>query len=95
MWGANAGYVLGALVLGRRLKELLAQEAASEAGGEADLVLLHTDDVPFNFLEELSKVWSLERTEYIDGVQELYTTKGTRFDGVFTKLNATGLKSLS
>ena len=49
-------------------------------------------DVPQNFLEELGKIWSLERTEYIDGVPELYTTKGTRFDGVFTKLNVTRLK---
>ena len=45
-------------------------------------------DVPQNYLEELSKIWKLQSTEYIDGVPALYTTKGTRFDGVFTKLSA-------
>ena len=40
IWGADQGYVLGALVLGQRLREL---------GTRADLVLLHTDDVPSNY----------------------------------------------
>ncbi|CAE7198310.1 unnamed protein product [Symbiodinium natans] len=83
VWGANAGYALGAAVLGTRLQELQAEQ-----GGAADLILMHTDDVPQNYLEELSKIWKLQSTEYIDGVPALYTTKGTRFDGVFTKLSA-------
>lgn len=86
MWGTNPGYALGAAVLGARLKEL-----QKESGEEADLVLMHTDDVPENYLRELGQIWTLQQTEYIDGVAALYTTKGTRFDGVFTKLNAWNL----
>ena len=48
-----------------------------------------TKDVPENYLRELGQIWTLQQTEYIDGVAALYTTKGTRFDGVFTKLSAT------
>ena len=40
--GANAGYALGALVLGQRLRELSPQ---------VERLLLHTDDVPSNYLE--------------------------------------------
>jgi len=86
MWGTNPGYALGAAVLGARLKEL-----QRESGEEADLVLMHTDDVPENYLRELGQIWTLQQTEYIDGVAALYTTKGTRFDGVFTKLSAWNL----
>ena len=46
-------------------------------------------DVPSNYLEQLSKIWKLQSIDYIDGVPALYTTKGTRFDGVFTKLSVT------
>ena len=42
LWGANAGYALGALVLGQRLKEL---------SPNIERVMLHTDDVPSNYLE--------------------------------------------
>eukprot|EP00439_Symbiodinium_sp_Y106_P028296 s7134_g3.t1 len=83
VWGANSGYALGAAVLGARLKELQAEQ-----GDTADLILMHTDDVPSNYLEQLSKIWKLQSIDYIDGVPALYTTKGTRFDGVFTKLSA-------
>jgi len=89
LWGANAGYALGAAVLGRRLREL---EAESCGQGSPELVLLHTDDVPANFLAALGKVWTLQQIEYIDGVEALYSHKGTVFDGVFTKLAAWGLE---
>ena len=79
LWGANAGYALGALVLGFRLKELSPQ---------IQRVIVHTDDVPSNYLEAFQKdgLWQLHKVDYIDGVPDLYVTKGNIFDGVFTKL---------
>ena len=78
-WGANAGYALGALVLGFRLKEVSPQ---------IKRVMVHTDDVPSNYLEAFQKdgLWQLRKVDYIDGVPDLYVTKGNIFDGVFTKL---------
>ena len=40
LWGASAGYALGALVLGKRLREL----GAKSGRGSPDLVLLYTSD---------------------------------------------------
>ena len=77
IWGADQGYALGALVLGQRLREL---------GTRADLVLLHTDDVPSNYLALLNRFWLLRQVDYIDGARSLYLSKGTNFDGV--KINA-------
>lgn len=79
LWGSQPGYVLGALVLGARLREM---------GTRAELVLMHTDDVPPNHLELLRSDWQLRLVDYIDGVSGLYSSKGHRFDGVFTKINA-------
>ncbi|CAJ1373829.1 unnamed protein product [Effrenium voratum] len=79
LWGANAGYALGALVLGLRLKEL---------SPYIERVMLHTDDVPRNYLEALGEFWQLKEVDYIDGVEDLYVGKGNIFDGVFTKLGA-------
>ena len=79
MWGANPGFVLGALVLGWRLREL---------STTAELILLHTDEVPQNHLDLLANYWQLRVVDYIDGARGLYTSKGHRFDGVFTKINA-------
>ena len=79
IWGAGQGYVLGALVLGQRLREL---------GTTAELVLLHTDDVPSNYLYLLKEFWQLRPVDYIDAARSLFLSKGTNFDGVFTKLNA-------
>ena len=97
IWGANAGYALGACVLGARLQEL--SESGGSDGGSSkprgalppERVLLHTDDVPPNFLQVLGKVWTLRQVDYIDGVESLYSCKGTVHDGVFTKLAAWGL----
>ena len=78
MWGTSPGFALGALVLGAQLREL---------GTAADLLLLHTDEVPQNHLELLSSCWRLRQVEYIDGASGLFYSKGHRFDGVFTKIN--------
>ena len=79
LWGANAGYALGALVLGIRLQEL---------SPHIQRVIVHTDDVPSNYLEAFEKdgLWLLRKVDYIDGVPDLYVSKGNIFDGVFTKL---------
>ena len=79
LWGANAGYALGALVLGSRLQKLSPQ---------IDRVIVHTDDVPSNYLETFVRdgLWQLCKVNYIDGVSDLYISKGNIFDGVFTKL---------
>ena len=80
LWGANAGYALGALVLGYRLQKL---------SPHIDRVIVHTDDVPSNYLEAFERdgLWQLHKVDYIDGVPDLYTRKGYIFDGVFTKLS--------
>jgi len=95
IWGANGGYSLGAAALGARLRDLTELQPPPPVNGRPapviDRVLLHTDDVPPNFLEVLSQVWTLKQVDYIDGVEELYSMKGTAFDGVFTKLAAWGL----
>ena len=79
LWGANAGYAFGALVLGWQLREL---------SPNIERILLHTDDVPSNFLGrfEHDHLWALREVDYIDGVESLYWQKGNGFDGVFTKL---------
>lgn len=79
LWGSSPGFVLGAMVLGRRLKEL---------GTTADLILMHTDDILEAHLKLLGAVWQLRRVDYIEGVDGLYARKKTRFDGVFTRINA-------
>ena len=88
LWGANAGYALGALVLGFRLREL---------SPGIERVIVHTDDVPRNYLEAFEKdgLWQLRKTDYIDGVPALYVSKGNIFDGVFTKLAAWKLEEYS
>ena len=80
LWGANAGYAFGALVLGARLREV---------SPTIKRVLLHTDDVPSNYLEAFAHdgLWDLHSVNYIDGVEDLYVSKGSVFDGVFTKLS--------
>ena len=88
LWGANAGYALGALVLGSRLQEL---------SPHIERVIVHTDDVPRNYLEAFEKdgLWQLHKVDYIDGVPDLYVTKGNIFDGVFTKLAVWKLEDYS
>ena len=63
LWGANASYKLGALVLGSRLREL---------SPHIERVLVHTDNVPSNYLEAFEKdgLWQLRKVDYIDGVSD-------------------------
>ena len=88
LWGANAGYALGALALGIRLREL---------SPHIKRVIIHTDDVPSNYLDAFKKdnLWQLRKVDYIDGVSDLYVSKGNIFDGVFTKLAAWTLDEYS
>ena len=81
LWGANAGYAFGAVVLGWRLRDL---------SPGIERVMVHTDDVPNNYLDVFEKdgLWKLRSVDYIDGVSSLYWSKGNIFDGVFTKLAA-------
>ena len=83
LWGNDAGYVLGALVLGKALRR------TSQEGH--DLVLMVTNAVPAASCELLAKVWRLKRVDYVDAVEALFRSKGYRFDGCFTKLHALGL----
>ena len=61
--------MLGALVRGSRLREL---------SPHIERVIIHTDDVPGNYLEAFEKVglWQLRKVDYIDGVSDLYVSKG-------------------
>jgi len=72
-------YVLGAMVLGFALRRF---------GGDNDRVLLHTPDVPQNFLEVLSKFWTLKQVGYWRGVslRMFQNAKQSRFLDVYTKL---------
>lgn len=82
LWGTSPGFVLGALVLGQALRR---------SGTRHDLVLMHTDDVPMSSRALLEEVWSLRLVDFVDAASGLFTLKGGRFDGVFTKLHVLGL----
>ena len=64
--------------------------ALRELSPQIDRVIVHTDDVPSNYLDAFEKdnLWQLRKVDYIDGVSDLYISKGNIFDGVFTKLGA-------
>ena len=70
LWGANAGYALGALVLGCSLRR-------SGTPPDIDLVLMHTDDVPESTLAFLAEVWILQRVDFVDANSGLCGTVGT------------------
>ena len=82
LWGSAAGFALGALVLGAALRR---------SGTRYDLVLLYTEDVPASTIDLLSTVWITREVRYLEGHENLYTCKGYRFDGVFTKLHVLSL----
>ena len=84
LWGAGAGYALGALVLGCSLRRRGTPQ-------NIDLVLLHTDDVPQSTLDLLQEVWILKPVDYVMAHPSLFACKGTRFDAVFTKLHVFSL----
>ena len=82
LWGADAGFALGALVLGTALRR---------SGTKYDLVLLYTEDVPTSTLNLLSTLWLIRKVQYLEGHDDMYMCKGFRFDGVFTKLHVLSL----
>lgn len=80
IWGSNAEYVLGAMVLGKSLRT---------AGAKHELVAMHTSDVPGDALEFLRRAgWTLRKVEYVQACDNLYQEYclKTRFADVFTKL---------
>ncbi|CAE7485602.1 unnamed protein product [Symbiodinium sp. CCMP2456] len=85
LWGRNAEYVLGAMVLARSLKR---------SGTRHDLVALHTNDVPKEAVELLQKAgWCPRQVEYVEAVSRLYQRHCItgRFSDVFTKLRVFSL----
>jgi hypothetical protein len=82
LWGADPGFVLGALVLAGALQR---------SGSKQDRLLLHTSDLPKSSRTILAEAWDLVRVEYVDADAGLFHEKGTRFDCVFTKLHALSL----
>ena len=77
VYGSDISYYIEAAVLGQCLRDV---------GTMQDCVLMHTDDVPGEWLGVFQKVgWRLKRVEYVDGEA---MTSDRRFEGVFTKLHA-------
>ncbi|CAE7249201.1 unnamed protein product [Symbiodinium sp. CCMP2456] len=81
LYGTSVEYVRDARVLGFSLRQ---------SGTPHDLVLLHTSDVPEEYLEILGRLWILRPVDRIDAASTLFTPH-SRFRGVFTKLHAWGL----
>jgi len=79
-YGGKAEYLLGALVVGWSL---------ASTGSSYDRLMLHTDDVPAQFLEMLSYYWILRPVQYLEGSPKMYKEYNrSRFKAVFTKLQA-------
>merc|ERR1719401_2417127 len=75
LYGDKVEYFLGALVTGWSLKA---------TGTKKDLLLLHTDDVPTEFLELLAQFWILREVEYLEGSPKMYKNySSSRFKAVF------------
>jgi len=83
LWGTNADYILGALVLGKSLRQ---------EGARHDLIVMYTSDVLPPAIELLRRVgWQPREVEAVQGVDRLYNHGEPRFEGVFTKLRVMGL----
>ncbi|KAF4692252.1 hypothetical protein FOZ60_013789 [Perkinsus olseni] len=89
MYGNGADYFVGAMVLGWSLKH--------RGRTQHDMVLLHTADVPVEFLDSLRRVWDCREVEYIRNVSPrlFLNFKGSRFKDVFTKLRVLELTEYS
>ena len=75
--------VVDAAVLGKSLKQ---------TGTRHDLLLLHTDEIPAQWLTILRSVgWQLRLVDYLKGESLYNGSQNNRFEGVFTKLHAVGL----
>ena len=85
LWGNSPRCVLGALVLGHRLRVT--------SSAEYDRVLLHTDDVPETARHSLAKLWKLKPVKHVDASDRLFSggKSGNRFAGTFNKLHVLDL----
>ena len=83
LFGGHPGYYIEAAVLGVSLRN---------SGTQHDMVLLHTQDVPSDWLSVLEEVgWQARLVDKLEG-QGLYDgSQNNRFDGVFTKLHVLAL----
>eukprot|EP00928_Gymnodinium_smaydae_P024789 TRINITY_DN19954_c0_g2_i1.p1 TRINITY_DN19954_c0_g2~~TRINITY_DN19954_c0_g2_i1.p1 ORF type:complete len:937 (+),score=125.99 TRINITY_DN19954_c0_g2_i1:87-2897(+) len=80
LYGDKLEYFLGALVTGWSLKS---------TGSTITRLLLHTADVPKEFLSVLTQFWCLREVDYLEGCSNLYKNyANSRFKAVFTKLQA-------
>lgn len=89
VWGRNAEYALGAMVLGWSLRR---------SGTKHDLVALHTQDVPAAAVELLRRSgWTPREMKYLEAADALYQDfcLKTRFQDVFTKLRVLELTEYS
>eukprot|EP00928_Gymnodinium_smaydae_P029187 TRINITY_DN22053_c0_g1_i1.p1 TRINITY_DN22053_c0_g1~~TRINITY_DN22053_c0_g1_i1.p1 ORF type:complete len:574 (-),score=55.50 TRINITY_DN22053_c0_g1_i1:233-1924(-) len=86
LYGSAADYFIGALVLGATLAKPVLEP---EKGPSYRRVLLHTDDVPSEYLQALSHYWELRLVVYLTGAKAMYYDyESSRFKEVFTKLQA-------
>lgn len=84
LYGSAVDYVVGALVLGWTLAKPVLEPERTACYRR---VLLHTDDVPLEYLHLLSIFWELRRVDYLTGSTAMYHDYGgSRFKEVFTKL---------
>eukprot|EP00931_Biecheleriopsis_adriatica_P036417 TRINITY_DN20981_c0_g1_i2.p1 TRINITY_DN20981_c0_g1~~TRINITY_DN20981_c0_g1_i2.p1 ORF type:complete len:554 (-),score=88.69 TRINITY_DN20981_c0_g1_i2:133-1794(-) len=93
LYGSGMEYVIGALVLGWTLLRPVLQP---ERGTIYRRILLHTSDVPDEYLRLLSQFWELRQVDYLTGSTTMYYNySGSRFKEVFTKLQALNLLDFS
>jgi len=86
LYGSSVDYFIGALVLGWTLARPVLEP---ELKPRYRRVLLHTQDVPSEYLQALSHFWELRIVDYLTGSTAMYHDyNGSRFKEVFTKLQA-------
>eukprot|EP00434_Breviolum_minutum_P030161 symbB.v1.2.026673.t1/scaffold2684.1/size75764/5 len=84
LWGASAEYMVGAMVLGASIRK---------TGSKHDRVCLYTEDVPAEYIQHLSKLWSCQLMTHVDVAMDKlsFPDNEERFAKVFTKLRGLGL----
>ncbi|KAF4674548.1 hypothetical protein FOL47_009074 [Perkinsus chesapeaki] len=89
MYGHGADYFVGAMVLGWSLRH--------RGRTQQDMILLHTADVPVEFLDSLGRLWDCREVEYIRNVSTrlFLNFQSSRFKDVFTKLRVLELTEYS
>ena len=84
LYGKHASYCVEAAVLGMSLRTVRTQP---------DMVLLHTPDVPKEWLKILKEVgWQPRPVDKLEGKGLYDGSQNNRFDGVFTKLRVLDLE---